>query len=326
MAERWGNNKGVAQISCFFSPYLNLEPDQIREFEMQLQNKLTQDSIKSPSNNPNARILVDTYSSGGQITVKSGKKSVTCNAMGVGGDFFLFHPMQLITGSYFSDSDLMQDHVILDANAAWQLFGSSDVAGMTVDIGGIPHIVSGVIDITEKRLDKEAGLDGTMIYVPFNTLREYGTAYGMSHYEIVMPSPIQGYALQEVSKLFPAGEQDRVIVENTQKFSLLSNLKVLAAFGTRSMNGKAIIYPFWENLARGYEDIAAVLTFLLILFFIYPVCLIVILIVTLWRHKKWTLKGIVIELIDAKNRRRARRIREKQAKEEMGEEPGEEFL
>ena len=40
---------------------------------------------------------------------------------------------------------LMKDYCVIDEDAAWQLFGSNDVAGMTVYIGGVPHIVTGVI-------------------------------------------------------------------------------------------------------------------------------------------------------------------------------------
>lgn len=54
-------------------------------------------------------------------------------------------PWNCCPGSYFSGSDLMQDHIILDQDSAWQLFGSYDVEGMQVMIGNVPHIVSGVI-------------------------------------------------------------------------------------------------------------------------------------------------------------------------------------
>lgn len=50
----------------------------------------------------------------------------------------MFHPLKLITGSYFSGNDLMQDYCIIDQDAAWQLFGSNDVVGMTVYIGNVP--------------------------------------------------------------------------------------------------------------------------------------------------------------------------------------------
>ena len=82
------------------------------------------------------------------------------------------------------------------------------------------------------------------------------------------------------------------VLENSNRFSLLNELKVLAAYGTRSMNGKAIIYPYWENIARGYEDIIALLLLFMIILIVYPTVLIVLLIIYLWRHKTWTVKSV----------------------------------
>ena len=64
-----------------------------------------------------------------RITLQNGKKSVSAKAIGVAGDFFLFHPLKLLDGSFFSGSDVMQDYVVIDEDMAWQLFGSNDVAG-----------------------------------------------------------------------------------------------------------------------------------------------------------------------------------------------------
>lgn len=67
------------------------------------------------------------------VSGPAGKSNV--KTYGVGGDFFLFHPYTLLSGSYIAESDFAQDRVVLDENLAWQLFGSSDVAGMEVTIG-----------------------------------------------------------------------------------------------------------------------------------------------------------------------------------------------
>ena len=68
----------------------------------------------------------------------------------------MFHPLKLITGAYFSGNDLMQDYCIIDQDAAWQLFGSNDVVGMTVYFGNVPHIVTGGVQRAESRMDKAA--------------------------------------------------------------------------------------------------------------------------------------------------------------------------
>lgn len=292
MAYRWSGNKDAAQVSCFFSPRAEVTEDTIKNFEYSLKNTLQEASIVETSENPSARLWVDAYSADGKITLVNGRNTLEANAIGIGGDFFLFHPLKLITGSYFSGNDLMKDYCLIDQDAAWQLFGSNDVVGMTVYIGNVPHIVTGVVRRPDGRMEKAAGLSSTVVYVSYETLAAYGTDNGINHYEIVMPNPVSGFAYDKVKEGIGVDEKNVEIVENTSRYSLLNRLKMILNFGTRSMNGKAIIYPYWENLARGYEDIIALLTVLMILLLLYPVVTVIWAFVHWWRHKGWTLKDV----------------------------------
>ena len=217
---------------------------------------------------------------------------ITDDAIGIGGDFFMFHPLKLITGAYFSGNDLMQDYCIIDQDAAWQLFGSNDVVGMTVYIGNVPHIVTGVVRRPQGRMEKAAGLTSTVVYVSYETLEAYGTNNGINHYEIVMPNPVDEFAYGKVKEGIGIDEKNVEIVENSRRYSLPNRIKTILAFGTRSMNGKAIIYPYWENLARGYEDIIALLTVFMLFLLLYPVVTVIWCFVHWWRHKGWTLKDV----------------------------------
>ena len=324
MAERWSEQKDVAQISCFFSPNAAMSPDRIESFRHALDDALEQASIVQDSPNANARLWADAYSADGQITVSSERAKVTADAIGVGGDFFLFHPLQLLNGSYFSESDLNQDYCILDEDAAWQLFGSNNVAGQIVTIGGVSHVVAGVVRREDGRLEEAAGLDSTVIYVSYNTLDTLGSNNGINHYEIVMPDPVSEYAYNYVKDNIGVTEKEVEVVENTTRYDFLKCLQVIADFGTRSMNGKAIIYPYWENIARGYEDIIAAITLFALLFLVYPVVLLVIFVIIRWKQKTWTAKGICLYLQDKGERKmedaREKRIRRKQHKERFDEE------
>lgn len=297
MAQRWSQEKDAAQISAFFSTNINITPDSIKELEHTLDSKLQEASITVESDNPGARLWVDAYSASGQITVESEIGNLTADAIGIGGDFFLFHPLKLLTGSYFSGNDLMQDYCILDEDAAWRLFGSNDIAGQMVYISGIPHMVTGVIERPSGRMEEAAGLDSTVIYVSYDSLDKYGSHSGINHFEIVMPDPVDDFAKSNIQELLSsvigAGEQEMEIIENTSRFELWNRIKLIGSFGTRSMNGKAIIYPYWENIARGTEDILLVLTLFMLLFSIYPALVIVIRIIIWWRHRTWTLKSVL---------------------------------
>lgn len=289
-AERWSSEGNVSQVSCFFSVDSGISEDRLISFEHTIDGALTNAAVTLTSENPGARMWADAYSADGKITLSTDKAKLEADAIGIGGDFFLFHPLTLLYGSYFSGNDLNSDYCVIDEDAAWQLFGSSDVAGMTVFIGGRPHIVTGVIERPEGRLEEAAGLDSTLIYVSYNTLEEYGRSNGLNHYEIVMPNPVSGFAYDYVKENLGSDEKESEVVENTSRYSFLSRLKVLGTFGTRSMNGKAIIYPYWENIARGYEDILALLTLFEMLFLLYPAGLALVLFCIWWKHKGWTVK------------------------------------
>ncbi len=306
MATRWSEKKDVAQVSSFFSSDSGITVDAIKEFEYSLDDALQEASITSESENEGARLWADAYSADGRIFISSDRASFEADAIGIGGDFFLFHPLKLLSGSYFSGNDLNHDYCVIDEDAAWQLFGSNDVAGMTVYVSGIPHLIAGVIERPEGYLEKAAGLDDTIVYVSYETLSELGTNHGINHYEIVMPNPVKNFAANLVREALGANEKEVQILENTSRYSFVNRMKVALAFGTRSMNGKAIIYPFWENVARGYEDILASLTIWMLLFLLYPVLLLLVWIVKWWRHKGWTLKDVWCRIKD-----RAERIAER---------------
>ncbi|MBO4981730.1 MAG: ABC transporter permease [Lachnospiraceae bacterium] len=292
MAKRWSDKKDVAQVSCFFSVSAYITQDQIEEFEHSLDSVLKEASVEQESTNPGARLWIDAYSADGKVTIASERSSMEADAIGIGGEFFRFHPLKLLTGSYFSGNDLMQDYCVIDEDAAWQLFGSNDVAGQMVYIGGIPHIVTGVVERPGGRLKEAAGLSETVVYVSYQTLRDHGTDYGINHYEIVMPNPVSGFALKHVKEKLGSDEKNVEVLENTSRYSLLSRIKTIQAFGTRSMNGKAIIYPYWENVARGYEDIIALLTVFAFLFLLYPVIMVLTALIRWWKHKGWTIKEV----------------------------------
>lgn len=315
MAERWSDDGGASQVSCFFSVDSRITEDAIIEFEHTVDGALADASVLQESENPGARLWADAYSADGQVTLSTGKTSLTADAIGIGGDFFLFHPVKLLYGSYFSGNDLMQDYCVIDEDAAWQLFGSSDVAGMMVEIGGIPHIVVGVVERPSGRLAEAAGLDSTLVYVSYKTLSELGRNNGINHYEIVMPDPVTGFAVNFIREKLGSDEKETEVVENTSRYSFLKRLELLTQFGTRSMNGRAIIYPYWENIARGYEDILTLLTLFEMLFLIYPLGLGLVFFCIWWRHKGWTLKDVWHWLVD-KAQRRMERLRESRKNKE----------
>ena len=222
--------------------------------------------------------------------------------MGIGGDFFLFHPLQLVSGGYFSGNDLMKDSIILDEDAAWQLFGSNDIAGKSVMIGDVPHFVAGVVKRQEGRFAKRAGLDKTVLYVSNESLAAYGECEGISVYEIAAPNPVKHFVYNNVKEKLGIKEEDMVVVENSSRYSVEALIPVLLDFGTRSMQNSAVKFPYWENIGRGWEDVKAVVLLLQILFLLIPGGIITVFLIIRWRNRTWTYKDILNTFIDTKEK------------------------
>lgn len=180
-------------------------------------------------------------------------------------------------------------------------------------------MVIGVVQRPTGRLYEAAGLDGIRVYVSYETLAAYGHCSGINHYEIVMPNPVREYAVSYVREQLGQPEKEVEVLENSSRFKLSRRLRLLLDFGTRSMNGKAIIYPYWENVARGYEDILTLLTLFQMIFLIYPSLLALIWIVIRWKNKTWTARTVITAVQDKLQRagdRHRKRRRAKKAGEE----------
>ena len=286
LAERWSGEEDAAQISCFFAAEEIEGTDYFTGLGRTMDKKLVEASLSTKTEG--ARLRLDAASLPGKITISYGNKNVELEALGVWGDFFQFHPLTLLDGAYFGPDSMMQDGIVIDEEAAWQLFGSNDVAGMQVMIGQVPHFISGVVRRDTGRIAEAAGLDKSICYLSLESLNKYGTITGGYCYETVMPNPVKGFALSTLTEAVEAEKKEVKILENTSRFTLPELAERLLEFGTRSMSRQRIVYPYWENIARGYEDIFTLTLVLKFLFLLYPGIFLLGLIVRLWRKKTWT--------------------------------------
>lgn len=289
-AKRWSKDNDYAQVSAFFSEMAHASEDTVKELNFKIDQKLDEDSLVAP--NKNARRRVSGYSALGEVSVTSEKNTQEVKAIGIGGDFFLFHPLKMISGSYFDGEDVMQDHVILDHETAWQLFGSTDVVGQQVLIGGEVHIISGVYEKDRGRLNRLSGNDEPTVFVSYESLENYGYVICFNSFEVIMPNPVTGYALKILTDAMPIDKARCQIVENSGRFNFVKLLPHVASFGSRSMNEKSVLYPYWENMARGMEDLITPLCVIDLLLFLFVVTNLVVLIVRMWTKRTIHFKDV----------------------------------
>lgn len=311
-ADRWGGRE-YAQVSCFVTRDVTLDDFSIRNFENQLTTALADAAVtldeeegsvqgNQQETEESKRLFIDAYSAPGKITLVSEQATLEADAIGIGNDFFYFHPLQLVDGRYFSENELMTDYVIIDEDAAWQLFGSNEISGMTVTIGGVPHTIAGVVKRDESRMAKNAGLTKTLVYVSVETLEDYGTSEGVNCYEVAAPNPVKGFLAKTVREKFGPTEEQMKVVENSSRYTVEAMIPVILDFGTRSMQNAAIHYPYFENIARGYEDIRAVVLIFQFLFLLIPSVIILVFLIIKWKHRKYTTRDLIYILMDKKDK------------------------
>lgn len=313
-AEAWAGDsrERFAQVSVFFPEAAQGSVDDVMSFRPNIDAKLIAAGLEEPDA---GRLWTDAYSGLSTVQVKGDRGSSAATAVGVGGDFYLFHPYEMLSGSFISDADLMGDRVVLDYDLAWKLFGASSLDGMSVTIDGKPYYVAGVVKRESDGFTAMAYTDANpMIFMDYRTMKDLDTTAGITCYETAMADPISGYAKSVAQEYF----KDRaVVVENSARYDFGHILSYFTEYGKEQIQDSGVDFPYWENAARVSEVYIARLLLIIALLSLVPLACIVWLVVELIK----TLVGIIkrggreaYEAWDDRYARRAAREERKLAK------------
>ena len=308
-----------AQLACYLPVDDGKTEEDVLAFRRDLESQMVEQSLEAQEG---GRLYIDAYSGTAEVSISSDNAgSVAVKAVGVGGDFFYFHPLYLHSGAYIKSDDLMDDLVILDEEMAWRLFGGTDLAGLSVNINGESFVVSGVISRETDFATNKAYTGDGGLYMSFSAMKRLVDSASITGYEIVMPDPISGYAKGILSDSFPIGDGD--VVENSDRYGLFHLWEVIKSFGLRSMRNNGVIYPYWENAARLTEDYAALLLLLGVLLALYPLLTALVLIIKDIRRAYRFAKVKIPEKVDeAVEKHREERLEKKFEKEKEGKPDG----
>ena len=275
-AERWAgdSDQNYRQLSCFLSVDEPVTLNQIYAFRYAILDKLHEAGMDADTD---TRLFRDAWSCSGKVYAATDLGHGEISAIAVGGDFFHFHPLRLLSGCYLSESDLMKDGVLLDEEAAWMLFGGVDLEGMELRINGLPFVVSGVVERESDFASQKAYQDGMGLYLSYDAYTQLQESAGATCYELVLAEPVRGFSLSFAREKFPVGRG--LILENSDRFSFGRLFGLLGQFGQRSMQTHGVLYPYWENAARCLEDWAALLVLLALLFALFPAGMLLFLLV-----------------------------------------------
>ena len=279
-----------SQISCFLPGEKKISLTDVYTFRNAMMTAFRTDSIESENPYP----FLDCWSTPGSIRVYGDRNSGTASLQAVGGNFFVFHPLKLVNGSYFSETDLMQDNILLDEDLAWLLFGGNDLEGMTVHLLDVPFRIAGVVargNDYASRKAYTAGMGLYMSYDAFLSISAEDAGIGITCYEACIPNPVKGYAKKLADEKFPIGTG--LILENTHRFSFWNLLRIVKDLPARSIHDGPSL-PYWENAARYAETSAALLLLVGLLTGLVPLVAAVRLLLTGGRKAKEKLEDEVL--------------------------------
>ncbi len=327
-ANRWDDNESAYQFSVFFDNEAETTPDTFKEFEYYYSKDLKATLSNNDQEEP-GKPFTSAYMAEGKLNLSTERaKMDSVKTYGVSGDYFLFHPLEMITGGTFIDGEAHDDGIIIDEDTAWQLFGSFDIVGLTIDINGIPAYIKGVYKENDTRLENAAkGYDSYMntqvselgsvnaesakslVYVSYSFLVSNGFVGGnISSYELVSVASSESFVYSKILDRFKNKINHMEIVKNSSRFGYSNLYSVLRSFDTRSMDLNHIYYPYYENVARAYEDRLAILLLCEFLSFLIALVLLIIYIRHKWKNRTNHLERISDKLYDYSCKRKKIRI------------------
>lgn len=237
------------------------------------------------------RLWTDAYSSeakGSIIAVIGEIESevpVEASITGVSGNYGLFHPMEILSGSFLSEEVIDSQDIVINEQLAWNLFKSYEVTGLKVIIGSRAYIIAGVVRESASKTDLLAGSDKPRAYIYFEELANLIPSSGQNSelittesaysedgetdpiteddlaimcYEAVLPDQISGIAVNDLKgsvASYNDSTKNFLIMSNTGRFGLLKLADDVFPVGQSAAVKSKFVYPTWELSAQIAENL-----------------------------------------------------------------------
>ena len=151
---------------------------------------------------------------------------------------------------------------------------STSIDGMTVSLAGRPCIVAGVTAPDADTASREAYGDSPRMYLSYTLYetmqQEIGDNAAADCYEVVLPNPVRGFAMQKLTGILGEEHPGMDIVQNTGRTGLAHRWKTLCHIHSLMIPSDGVTYPHWENAARILDYDEAILLLWQILLLIWP--------------------------------------------------------
>lgn len=262
--------KDYARIAVY--PESSYDFERINALRVAIDTKLIEESHSAAG-----RVWYDGFISFGKASVSGNEvKSFESVKMTAGGDFFTLYDFEFLSGTPFYSDDNFPDRVVIDERCSFRLYGSTNAVGMPLWIDSREYYVAGVFRAEDTPAWEMQFGDSPVVIIPDEI--PDGNLYSV--YEIVLPDPVDSYALTIVGE---AVGDEAVVVDVTNRYSFKNLFENISDFSTRSYVTRPVAFPWFENSARGNLDtLSLLLTLTLITLSAFTISLVYLII----RRKK----------------------------------------
>ncbi|MGN0664998.1 MAG: ABC transporter permease [Huintestinicola sp.] len=249
----WDNDTyRYGQISLYLTPEDGLDITGIYSLRESIEAKFTENSIALPDG-AKGRLWLDSMYAQDTCTIQGISGSCDAVIAGTGGDFFLFHPLDILHGSFYTDDDTNFDRVVIDKECSWQLFGALNTVGLPVTVGSSTYYVAAVVDSPDSGYDKTAYGDKPHAYFPYYAFNQIKPDTKITAYEICIPDPVKGFALGIMNEINPADSSRSFIKDQSGRFDAVTLFKGYRDIPKSVMITANASYPWFENTVRAAE-------------------------------------------------------------------------
>ena len=241
-----------SQISCFLPSDKKIGLKEVSTFRSDAVKKLQGASLDVTGNK---QLMLDAWSTSAKLYTSGENGRGQASVIAVGGNYFDFHPLQLLSGDYIRQSDLMQDRIVLSEDVAWMLFGGTNLAGMSMKLNGVPFVIAGVVRPEQDFASRKASNESLDLYMSYDALLQFDENAKISCYEFLMAEPVKDFARNVAVDKFPIGTGE--IICNTTRYQYSNMMSLALHFGARGSETSGAAVPYWENAARRTENLSA---------------------------------------------------------------------
>lgn len=237
-----------------------------------------------------SQLWTDAFSSEAKAQLSSirddviSETSIETSVTGVSGNYILFHPMEMLSGSFLNPEVIDSQDIVINEQLAWNMFKSSEVTGQKIVIASRVYIIVGVVREPDSKSDLLAGSDKARAYIYFEELA-YLLPGGSSEtnftvtedssgpvadsdsltqddlaimcYEAVLPDQILGIAENDLKSSvasYSDSTKNFLIISNTGRFGLFRLAGDLFPVGGNTAVISRFTYPTSELSAQIAES------------------------------------------------------------------------